>query len=297
MSLPSSPPWPRESILAAARAMAGGAGFAPALLAALTSPHADSRQVVAAIHNAPGIALRVLKVANSAFYGCSGRVDALERAVQMLGLDAVRTMASAACLDRVLPGADLAGGGPSAADLLNHSLATAVLARDLAMLLLPERSADAFLAGLLHDLGYRVVQRLAGAPMGGRAAAGHRGGAPDRSPDCPPEGATTAQRWHGPCAALVFDSWNLPGWLAGVVACHHRPADAALELGPELGALTRIVAAAEHLAESSGHGLAVEPLSGEPWPLPELEPDSAALTALRQQWPQSLAALNLALAC
>ena len=83
MSLPSSPPWPRESILAAARAMAGGAGFAPALLAALTSPHADSRQVVAAIHNAPGIALRVLKVANSAFYGCSGRVDALPHKIEI----------------------------------------------------------------------------------------------------------------------------------------------------------------------------------------------------------------------
>ena len=242
------------------------------------------------------LALRVLKVANSAFYGCSGRVDALERAVQMLGLDAVRTMASAACLDRVLPGADSAGGGPSAADLLNHSLATAVLARDLAMLLLPERSADAFLAGLLHDLGYRVVQRLAGAPMAA-AAASLRGGAPDGAPGGEPEGATTARQWHGPCAALVFDSWNLPGWLAGVVAFHHRPADAAGELGPELGVLTRIVAAAEHLAESSGHGLAVEPLSEEPWPLPELEPDSAALTTLRQQWPQSLAALNLALAC
>ena len=83
----------------------------------------------------------------------------------------------------------------------------------------------------------------------------------------------------------------------GVVACHDRPADAAAELGTELGALTRIVAAAEHLAEASGHGLAVEPLSEEPWPLPELERDSPALTALRQQWPQSLTALNLALAC
>ena len=301
MSLPSSPPWPRESILAAARAMAGGAGFAPALLAALTSPHADSRQVVAAIHNAPGIALRVLKVANSAFYGHSGRVDALDRAVQVLGLDAVRTMASAACLDRVLPGADSAGGGPTAADLLNHSLATAVLARDLALLLLPERCADAFLAGLLHDLGYRMVQRLAGAPTGGCAGTGLLGRAQERAHDSghpgEPDGATIARLWHGPCAALVFESWNLPGWLVGVVACHHRPADAAAELGTELGALTRIVAAAEHLAEASGHGLAVEPLSEEPWPLPELERDSPALTALCQQWPRSLATLNLALAC
>lgn len=305
MSLPSSPPWPRESILAAARAMAGGAGFAPALLAALTSPHADSRQVVAAIHNAPGIALRVLKVANSAFYGHSGRVDALDRAVQVLGLDAVRTMASAACLDRVLPGADSAGGGPRAADLLNHSLATAVLARDLALLLLPERCADAFLAGLLHDLGYRMVQRLAGAPAGGCAGTGLLGRAQERAQEQAHDsghhgehdGATIARLWHGPCAALVFESWSLPGWLVGVVACHHRPADAAAELGTELGALTRIVAAAEHLAEASGHGLAEEPLSEEPWPLPELERDSPALTALRQQLPRSLAALNLALAC
>jgi HD-like signal output (HDOD) protein len=301
MSLPSSAPWPRESILTAARAMAGGAGFAPALLAALTSPHADARRVVAAIHNAPSIALRVLKVANSAFYGHAGRVDALDRAVLVLGLDAVRTMASAACLDRVLPGADLAGGGPTASDLLNHSLATAVLARDLALLLLPERSADAFLAGLLHDLGYRVVQRLAGAPMGGCAGTGLRGHAQERAHDSGDhgehDGATIARLWHGPCAALVFESWNLPGWLVGVVACHHRPADAAAELGTELGALTRIVAAAEHLAEASGHGLAVEPLSEEPWPLPELERDSPALTALCQQWPRSLATLNLALAC
>lgn len=280
MSLLSSLPWRQELILAAARSMAGGAGSAPALLAALASPDADARRVVAAIHVAPGIALRVLKVANSAFYGRAGRVDTLDRAVQVLGLDAVRTMASAACLDRVMPGVDSASG-PSAPELLNHSLATAVLARDLALLRLPERSADAFLAGLLHDLGYRVVQRLAGAAVGEAARSGTQ------------DDATIARLWHGPCAELVFDSWSLPDWLARVVACHHRPADA----GPALESLTRIVAAADHLADEAGHGLAWEDLADEPWPLPELDPDSPALQALRRQVPQSLAALNLALAC
>jgi HD-like signal output (HDOD) protein len=258
--------------------MAGGAGTVPALLATLMSPDADPRKVVAAIHNAPGIALRVLKVANSAFYGRVGRVDTMDRAVQVLGLDVVRTMASAACLDRVMPGSD-GNGGPSSVNLLNHSLATAVLARDLALLLLPERSADAFLAGLLHDLGYRVVQRLiASDAQGGSAPAA--------------DAATLARRWHGACAALVFHSWNLPDWLARVVAFHHEPAGA----GAEHERLTRIVAAAEHLADASGHGLALDELSDEPWPLPELVPDGPAVTELRQRWPQSLAALNLALA-
>ncbi len=276
--------------------MAGGAGFAPTLLAALALPHADSRRVVAAIHNAPGVALRVLKVANSAFYGRAGQVDTLDRAVQVLGLDAVRTMASAACLDRVMPGTDSSGGGPSAADLLNHSLATAVLARDLAQMLLPGRAADAFLAGLLHDLGYRVVQQLAGPHAekcaGTGAAADAADGAAEGAADGAANRAALAFRWHGPCAALVFDSWNLPDWLARVVASHHRPADA----GPEHEPLTRIVAAAEQWADASGHGLALEPLSDAPWPLPDVDPDSPALQALRQQWPQSLAALKLALA-
>ena len=203
MSLPFSLPWSWETILAAARAMAGGGGFAPTLLAALASPHADSRHVVAAIHSAPGIALRVLKVANSAFYGRAGQVDTLDRAVQVLGLDAVRSMASAACLDRVMPGADLAGG-PSAAELQNHSLASAVLARDLALLLMPERAADAFLAGLLHDLGYRVVQRPNIWPMKPVMAWARTccTTSPGRCPISPP---TAPSSW--PCASAGRSRW------------------------------------------------------------------------------------------
>ncbi|HXC60060.1 MAG TPA: HDOD domain-containing protein, partial [Steroidobacteraceae bacterium] len=73
----------------------GGANAAHRILATLCDASLDARQIADVIQREPGLAARVLKVANSAFYGSSRHIATLDRALMLLGLDAVRGIAAA----------------------------------------------------------------------------------------------------------------------------------------------------------------------------------------------------------
>src|SRR5579864_8535971 len=109
----------------------------------------------------PALAARVLKVANSAFYG-SRSIASIDRALTVLGAVAVAGIAMVARFDStsVPPGRT----APSLLHLRRHSLLTAVAAKRLAA-----RAGDrlwdpesAFVLGLLHDLGWLVPPQIAG---------------------------------------------------------------------------------------------------------------------------------------
>lgn len=95
--------------------------------------------------------LRVLRVANSAFYGQARKVGSIDRAVAVLGIDGVRVIAAAACLDHTLPRTPATR--ELSAALHRHSLCCGVSARILARAVAPEFTGEAFIAGLLHDIG------------------------------------------------------------------------------------------------------------------------------------------------
>lgn len=143
----------------------------------------------------PALAARVLKVANSAFYG-SRSITSIDRALTVLGAVAVAGIAMAARFD-----ATSVPRGRSAAALLQlrrHSLLTAVAARTLA-----ERAGDtvwdpesAFVLGLLHDLGWLVDESV-----------------PAAEPAGPGE--------HAVLSAALFAHWQLPVQFIDAVRDHH----------------------------------------------------------------------------
>ena len=103
----------------------------------------------------PALCARILKVANSSFYGRSRQIGSISLAVMLLGLNSVKNIAIAASLDKLFRGGQITAG-LNARDLWTHSIAVGTAAR-----LLAERSRiglpdEAFLAGLIHDLGIMV---------------------------------------------------------------------------------------------------------------------------------------------
>jgi HD-like signal output (HDOD) protein len=107
------------------------------------------------IQNDPALCSRILKVVNSAFYGLPRQIGSINRAIVLLGLNAVKNIAIAASLTKLFRGGDLCPRF-SARDLWTHSMATAAgskLLCDQLKLGLPD---EAFLAGLIHDLGIMV---------------------------------------------------------------------------------------------------------------------------------------------
>jgi len=181
----------------------------PRLLPLLAQPDADLQyqQLRELLRVDPALAVRVLKVANSAFYG-SRSISSIDRALTVLGAVAVVGIAMAARFDASL--------APGCADvgqfrhLRRHSLMTAVAAKMLAMraAVAPWDGEGAFLLGLLHDLGWLVQLQMERE----RRLRPQNGGAPA------PAGRTE----HALLSAALFAHWQLPAQFIDAVRDHHH---------------------------------------------------------------------------
>ncbi len=107
----------------------------------------------------PALAAKILKVVNSAFYGLPAQIGSLDRAILMLGLSAVKNIALAASLSRMFK-ADAISSQFAARDLWRHCVAVGVCARELAQSHGKEFSDEAFVGGLVHDLGLITAQQI-----------------------------------------------------------------------------------------------------------------------------------------
>ena len=104
------------------------------------------------IESDQAIAAKVLKVANSAYYGLSGMVSSIHQASVVLGYETLEQIITVASTSALL-GAQLKGYNLSAGVLWKHSLAVAIVSREIARKRAPSLESDAFSVGLIHDAG------------------------------------------------------------------------------------------------------------------------------------------------
>jgi HD-like signal output (HDOD) protein/ActR/RegA family two-component response regulator len=183
-----------------------------ALQVALADPSVDSSKVAAIIQNDPAVSAKVLQVCNSAFFRLPRRVSSIQQAVSYLGLSTVRSMVLSAELFK--PGKSL----PPSVDLgqlQKHALSVAGIARSLAANTPLEE--DAFLAGLLHDVGFLMLGRQFGNKM-------------ELALQAVADGAslTEAEKSHigvdhGTAGAYLLGLWGLPYEVVEAVAHHETP--------------------------------------------------------------------------
>ncbi len=270
----------------------GGSASAVHLLGLLCEETLDSERLVNCLRGEPSMAARVLKVANSPFYGQCGRVGTVERAVQLLGLAAIRGIAATGCLDRTLPGRMGRAFDPER--FRCHSLAVACAAQRLSQALKCDCDGEAFIAGLLHDIGVLVLAR------GNALAMQHF------VPQAGLEEASLLQAErdhfgadHAACACLLAEAWSLPAWLQAALAAQHPaqpyPVPAA---GQGMAALPALLALSDTLAHRSGFSLWAPEVActGAQPGLPDaaefgLSPE--ALQHIEAELPQAVAALSL----
>lgn len=118
----------------------------------MSDPKSSFKDVAKVIETDQAIAAKVLKVANSAYYGLSGMVNSIHQATVVLGqttLEQVITMVSSSSL----LGKRLKGYNLNAGVLWKHSLAVALCSRLIAEKRAPSLESDAFSVGLIHDAG------------------------------------------------------------------------------------------------------------------------------------------------
>jgi len=113
---------------------------------------ASIKELVQVISHDPAISSRVLKVANSAYYGFTWQITALDQAIPLLGLEMVRSLALSMKVFDYFRGIK-SGGFFTVSDFWLHCVAVSAIARDFVQLV-PLGPRDLlFTAGLLHDIG------------------------------------------------------------------------------------------------------------------------------------------------
>jgi len=104
------------------------------------------------------ITSKILRTANSAYYGLPGKVSSIDHATVLFGNKKLAEIVSMAgisgLLDKELSGYNLEPG-----DLWLHALAVSFGSKILAKAKKPELENDAFIAGLLHDAGKILLNK------------------------------------------------------------------------------------------------------------------------------------------
>lgn len=119
-------------------------------------PSSTAQDLHNVISNDPALCSRILKVVNSAFYGLPRQIGSINRAIVLLGLNAVKNIAIAASLAKLFKGGEVSPKF-NAKDLWTHSLASAACGKLIADELKLNLPDEAFLAGLMHDIGLMVA--------------------------------------------------------------------------------------------------------------------------------------------
>ena len=208
-----------------------------------TSTAQDLHQVVSFD---PALSTRILKVVNSAFYGLPGQIGSINRAIVLLGLNAVKNIAIAASLAKLFRGGELCPEF-NAKELWRHSIATAVGAKLIADTLHLGLPDEAFLGGLLHDIGVVVEMQHDRQKLIDVIAA----------LDLDDEGAPTKEMLeleekifgatHQDFGQGLCEKWKFPKAFQFVTGRHHDP----MSLAAENRTLTSVV----HVADCIAAGL------------------------------------------
>lgn len=282
----TSPVLGLPALRAAARSLGAGGAGASRLLALLYEPEVGLHRILDCLAGEPALAARVLKVANSPFYRVAGRIGTIDQAVQLLGMTAIRGIAAAGCLDRIVP--PRTGQAFDPERFRRHSLAAGCAAQRLSQAAALDLDGEAFMAGLLHDIGILLLTQAAPAAMGAFA--------PDTGTDAAAALAHEARAFgvhHDAAAGVLAEAWQWPDWLCATVAGHHAVALPSEAAPRGHAALPIVLALADHLADRAGFGL---------WPVCALTPPDglaaafgltpAALDAVCESLPDAVAAMT-----
>lgn len=243
-----------RELLAKARQLPSLSAAVTALLASMERENVDTATLVGMIARDPGLTMRVLRVANSAFYGLSSHVGAIGEAVVVIGFHAVRSLALAAAVVDMFPQTDAVKFDRLA--LWRHAIGTGVAAKVIAARL-GRNPETAFTAGLLHDIGKFVL--YAHFPDIFNAVLARR--AHDRSTMMEAERALLGFD-HSGIAYEVARRWRLPPPIQQALRDHHRP-DAEPAFLTDLVHVANIMSLVLDIGDGGDYG--VPPLSMWSW--------------------------------
>lgn len=236
---------------------------------ALNDPDCSSHRLAEVISKDASLSVRLLQLVNSPFYGFSGKVDSISRAVSLLGTNELSSLALGVTVVRQFENV------PS--DLFNmdsfwrHSIRCGLFARILAGHIGEQGEEKYFTGGLLHDIGRLVMIDRMPAPYK-RAVLKARD---DQLPMYRAE-QECLQTDHSIVGKLLAMRWRLPIPLTRMIGGHHSPSANHFALESSL------LHVADVLAHACGHEVnlvnEIPPLQQKAWEATGLKEEMIAPT-------------------
>jgi len=209
----------------------------------IDNPRTSASQLTKLISTDQVLTAKILKLANSAYYGFPRRIGTINLAIVVLGFDTIKDLGlSASIIERFKR-----RSGNTSFDMSlfwEHSIACGVIGRRIARELNYRISGEVFVAGLLHDIGKlilnqyfpnefnEIVERVKKNKESFVQAEIHIIGV-----------------GHALIGSWLTEKWNLPSQLVEVIKHHHTPDQA-----PEQTQIASIVQFADFLCKWRGIG-------------------------------------------
>lgn len=210
------------------------------VLSLTDNPTASSRDLERLIQQDPAISAKLLRAANSPYYG-GHSVASVARAVSVLGFDVVRNLIVALSYQQMVG----TTGKSAAFDKMaywRHSVATATAARIIGKLKMPARAEELYGWGIMHDIGMLVLERHALEELSAACKAAQKSASSIES-------ALSEILGYDQTAvgALLADKWNLPAGMKAAIEYHLEPEKDTKHMDS-----TIVVAVADQLAKRIG---------------------------------------------
>ncbi|MDB5309731.1 MAG: serine/threonine protein kinase [Gemmataceae bacterium] len=191
-------------------------GVALRVAQAAARPDCRPVEIAALLGHDPALCAKILKTVNSCIYGLSRPVASLERAVTVLGLNAVRSLTLGLSISAIR-----AGGGSDAMmrEYWVGSVGGAIIARELATLIRLPCPEDTLVAGLLRDIGVLVLRDVSPDKWEALAARDRDRMVVD---PCGAEQEVFGVS-HEEVSAELLSRWNLPVEIIEPIRYHHHP--------------------------------------------------------------------------
>ena len=183
----------------------------------------DIKQIADTIKMDPALSSKILKTVNSSFYGQAYSISTISHALVVLGLNSVKTLALGFSLVNNL--ADQGGDGFNHMEFWKRSLFTATASKALAQKAGVVQQEEAFLGGLLQDLGMLTMNQTLGNEYNVLIA--KSGTCHDKLLEME---TNDLELPHPEVGAKLAESWSLPALLSGAIRFHHAPEQAGLDI-------------------------------------------------------------------
>jgi putative nucleotidyltransferase with HDIG domain len=210
------------------------------VLKAISEEDTSGRVIERLIERDPAMTAKVLRAANSAYYGCNN-VPTVGRAISVLGLTTVRSMILSVAYGQMMTSRGQAKSFDKNA-CWRHSLAVATAARIIGKMRMPMKSEELYAAGILHDVGMLVLDRFAPEQLDESIRLAF-----DANTNLHEAERRVLGFDHAAVGALLAEKWSLPPIITDAVQYHSEPLMSTDQLQT-----TCIVATSDQLADQFG---------------------------------------------